>query len=217
MRTFILGLVLFFGYSASLEDTPKTMNKIVVQLDAPDLPQDSFARKPKVIYRAGSRYCRVEEAADPANNMHNLLIVNEPDAWMVNLLSRKAQHVTDRGPTFNCHLPVFSGPVPGTSDDLDYAKLGLEFGHELEFFKKAGATPQPGPVLQTKNTTAYKLDRGNTRLALFTYGPNDFPLLIGHTVGGKGELYWYSAYGEIPFDPKLFTAPDGLRVEEAKH
>jgi len=94
----------------------------------------------------------------------------------------------------------------------------LEFGHELEFFKKTGAIRQdPGPVLQNQRTVGYVIDMGSTRLALYTYGPNDFPLLVGRTYDKKGELIWYSGYGQVPFDPKIFAKPDGVSIVEAKH
>ncbi len=213
-----LCLALLLASFALAQDTPKSMSKITVQLDGSEIPQDSFARKPKTIYRAGSTYCRVEEAPDTDHNIHGLLIVNEPNAWMVNLATKTAQHVVDPGPTLNCHLPIFSSPVPNTSDDVDYAKLGLEFGHELEYFKKMGALRQaPGPVLQKQQTVEYLLDMGGTRLALFTYGPNEFPLLVAHTVGNKGEMYWYSGYGQVPFDPALFAKPQGVTISESSH
>jgi hypothetical protein len=200
---------------ALAQDAPKTMNRITVQLDGPEVPQNSFARKPKTIYRAGSTFCRVEEAPDPEHNIRGLLIVNEPNAWMVNLATKTAQHIVDSGPTFNCHLPIFTVPVPNTSDAVDYAKVGLEFGYELEYFKKMGAVRQdPGPVLQKQQTVAYSLDMGGTKFALFTYGPNEFPMLVAHTVGSKGEMFWYSGYGQVPFDPKLFAKPEGVTIAE---
>ena len=162
---------------ALAQDAPKTMSKITVQLDGSELSQNDFARKPKTIYRAGSTYCRVEEAADQEHNIHALLIVSEPDAWMVNLATKTARHSVDPGPTFQCHLPIFSGPIPNAQDEVDYAKLGLEFGYELEYFKKMGAVRQdPGPVLQKQQTIGYVFDLGGTRFALFTYGPHEFPL-----------------------------------------
>ena len=210
-----LCFALLMASLALAQDAPKTMSRITVQLDGPDAPKDSFVRQPKTIYRAGSSYCRVEEAPDSERNIHGLLIVNEPNAWMVNLATKTAQHTVDPGPTFNCHLPIFAGPVPNTQDQVDYAKLGLEFGHELEFFQKMGAARQaPGPVLQKQQTTAYVLDIGETRFALFTYGPNEFPLLVAHTVGTKGEMFWYSGYGQVPFDPKLFSKPEGVTIAE---
>ena len=41
---------------ALAQDAPKTMNKITVQLDGPEVPANSFARSPRTIYRAGSTY-----------------------------------------------------------------------------------------------------------------------------------------------------------------
>jgi len=62
------------------------MRRVEVFLEGPDIPARSFATKPKVMYRAGTRYCRTEEAPDPENGIHGLAIVNEPDFWLVNLL-----------------------------------------------------------------------------------------------------------------------------------
>jgi len=211
-----LCFALLLASLALAQDAPKTMNRITVQLDGSEVPQDSFARKPKTIYRAGNTYCRIEEAFDPEHNIRGLLIVNEPNAWIINLATKTAQHTIDPGPTFNCHPPVFSGPVPNAPDEVDYSKLRLEFGHELEYFKKMGAVRQdPGPVLQKQQTIAYLFDISGTRFALFTYGPNEFPLLVAHTVGNKGEMFWYSGYGQVPFDPKLFSKPEGVTIAEA--
>jgi len=217
MRKLFFVFTLLLAVMSLAQDSPKAMRKIVVQLDGPDIPQDAFVRKPKTMYRAGSRFCRIEEALDTARNLQQLVVVNEPDFWIVNLADKKGNHVVDSGPTFNCHLPIFSGPPQGSSDTTNYAELGLEFGFELEFFKKMGATPHPGPVLQTKETTAYVLNFGDTRLALFTYGPDQNPLLLGRTYKDHGELFWYSGYGTLAFDPKLFAKPEGISFTEAKN
>lgn len=216
MRTFLVTFALLFASAGSAQDSPKTMTKIVVQLDSPGLPADSFARKPKSIYRSGNKFCRVEEAPDTEHGIHGVLIVNEPDAWMINLFDKTARHMVDPGPTFNCRLPIFSSPLPGGADDVDYAKLGLEFGHELEFFNSKNAQVQKGQVMQGKETVVHFLQIGNTKIALFTYGPNDFPLALGRTCEEKGEILWYSGYGQVPFDPKLFSRPEGVTIEELK-
>ena len=213
-----LGLVLLLASLTFAQDAPKTMSRIIVQIDGSEVSQNSPARKPRAMYRAGNGYCRVEDIPISEGNSSGLLIVNEPDAWLVDGASKTAQHSVDPGPTFNCHLSIFSGPVPNTSDSVDYAKLGLEFGYELEYFKKMGAVRKdPGPVLQKQKTIAYSFDMNGTRFALFTYGPNEFPLLVGHTVGDKGEMFWYSGYGQVPFDPKLFAKPEGVSISEASH
>lgn len=46
--------------------------------------------------------------------------------------------------------------------------------------------------------------------------PRERPLAVGRAVGDKGEVFIYSAYEEVPFDPKLFAKPDGAKISEAK-
>jgi len=137
------------------------MTKVEVQLQGPDVSANSFGAKPRTMYRAGTRYCRVEEASDPDNGIHGLLIINEPDYWMANLATKTGRHGVDPGPAFNCRMPMFA-------DDPDKEAAGLEFGLEMEFFKSKGATPHRGPVLQTKQTTAYQVQIGGSKLALYT-------------------------------------------------
>jgi len=188
------------------QQPPKTMTKVETFLQSPEIPAGSFATKPRVMYRAGSRYCRIEEAPDPEKGIHGLAITNEPDYWMVNLITKTAKHGVDPGPTFNCHLPIFP--------DTDRA---LEFGFETEYFKGKGAVPQKGPVLQTKETTLYKLDLGNsTFLALFTYGTPEHPMLVSRVRGDKSDMFWFSGWGDLKFDPALFEKPTGVTIEEQK-
>ncbi len=75
----IVCLIATFAFG---QDLPKTMMKIEVRLESPDVPPDSFGAKPKVRYRAGSRYCRIEEMPDPDHGIHGTMILNEPDFWI---------------------------------------------------------------------------------------------------------------------------------------
>jgi len=206
-------LLLFIASARSVlsfsQDPPKQMTKVVVQLQGPEIPAESFAAKPKTMYRAGGRYCRMEEEPDTKNGIHGLAVTNEPDFWMTNLMTKTARHGVDPGPTFNCHLPLFA-------DDPDKEAAGLEFGLEMEWFQSKGAKPQEGPVLQTRKTTLYELEIGGSKLALFTYGTPERPLSVGRVRGEKGEIYWYSGYGQLPFDAKLFAKPEGVKIEEMK-
>ncbi len=198
------------------QQPPKSMTKLVVQLQSQDAPAGSFAAKPKVMYRAGNRYCRTEEQPDPDHGIHGLVIVNEPDAWMINLATNTGQHMVDPGPTFNCRMPIFAEEAADFPDEERKQIAGLEFGLELEFFKGKGATPQPGPVLQTKQTTLYNLQHGDTTLALFTYGTPERPLAVVWSRGEKHDIFWYSGYGQLTFDPALFAKPAHVKIEEAK-
>jgi hypothetical protein len=202
--------------TAFSQQLPKTMTKMVVQLQGPGVAADSFAAKPKTMYRAGTQYCRIEDQDDPVQKMHGLMIVNEPDAWMVNLEAHSGKHIVDPGPAYNCHLPIFGDLVSVIPEDESKEMAALEFGLEDEFFKARGATPQPGGVRQGQQTTAYIIELGESSVALFTYGTPERPLAVAWTRGDKNEIFWYSGYGQIDFDPKLFRKPEGMKIEDAK-
>ncbi|HEU5457736.1 MAG TPA: hypothetical protein VFU68_03890 [Terracidiphilus sp.] len=212
-----LTILLFLCSAAAwAQQPPATMTKMQVLLQNSDTPASSLAAKSKVLYRAGNLYCRVEEQADPEHGIHGLMILHEPDAWMVNLASKTALHIVDPGPTYHCRLPIFVGLGKEVPVDVATQLASLEFGQELEFFKSKGATAHPGPVLQTKQTTLYKLEFGDSTVALFTYGDPAVPLAVAWTRGDKHSIYWYSGYGQVPFDASLFAKPGGVVITEIK-
>jgi len=211
--------LLFFllGGVALAEEPPQTMTRIVARLQSPDIPGESFAAQPKVIYRAGNRYGRSEELPDRERGIHGLTIINEPDSWLINLFTKTGQHLLDTGPTFNCRMPIFiyTDDVK-SAEDLKKPLLELEFGWELAYFKGKGAVANEGPVLQGKPTKVYAVTAGNWQLFLFTSGEPERPVAVARDRGKTREVIWYGAYEELPFDPKLFTKPEGVKVEEAK-
>jgi hypothetical protein len=198
------------------QEPPKMMTRVEVTLHSPDAPEGSFAAKPKIFYRAADRYCRIEEAADPEQGIHNLMIINEPDYWAVNLLTKTAQHGTDPGPTFNCHLPIFAYGNPQSLDDETKEIRQLEFGREREFFERKGAIPEPGPVLFKHETTAYKTQVGTASLMLFLAKSPELPIAVSLKRGDKNEIFIYSQYSRMEFDPKLFAKPADVRIESSK-
>jgi hypothetical protein len=216
MKNIVLIVALLGGMSVAAQ-TPKTMTRVEIIFQSPDVPAGSFATKPKVMYRSGDRYCRVEEEPDPSQGIHGLMIINEPDYWMVNLMTKTARHGLDPGPTYSCHLPIFGNGVDKSPNSEAAQIAALEFGLELDYFKGKGATPQKGPVLQTKETTAYRLEVGTSALALFTYGTPERPLAVVLQRGEKSDIYWYSGYGQVDFDPVLFAKPLDVTTDEFKH
>ena len=144
------------------------------------------------------------------------MILNEPDAWIVNLLTKTARHVVDTGPTFNCHLPIFSGEQVKSAADMKNPLLELEFGQELGFFKGKGGAPKEGPVLRDKPTTVYAVDVGDSQLFLFTTGTPERPWVVARKHDRVNEIFWYGTYEQLPFDQKLFTKPEGVKIEEIK-
>ncbi len=200
---------------AFAEDAPKTMTKLTVKLESPEIPKDSFAAQPKRLYRAGARYCRTEENPDLENGIHGLLIINEPDSWLVNLMDKTGKHILDPGPTYNCRMPIFTnGEDIKSAEDLKLPLMDLEFGRELEFFRPRSGAPKAGPVLRSKATMVYSVQAGNSELLLFTGGEPEAPVAVIRQKDKVREILWYGEFEEIPFDAKMFAKPEGIAIQE---
>ena len=172
-----LGVVLLVACVCTFgEDAPATMTKFVVKRASPETPKDSFAAQPKRMYRAGSRYGRIDENPDLEHGIHGLMIINEPDIWLVNRLTKTANHIVDEGPTFDCRMPIFANAEDVTFDEgLKKPENQLEFGQEMEYFLSRSGAPTPGPDLQGTATMAYAVNAGNSHLFLFTGGDPEAP------------------------------------------
>jgi hypothetical protein len=216
MKTAVV-MLLAVSAAAFGEDAPATMTKLMVKLESPEIPKDSFAAQPKRIYRASARYCRTEENPDPENGIHGLMIVNEPDIWMINRLDNSARHIVDEGPTFNCRMPIFAtNEDVKSAADVDKPVMQLEFGRELEYFRPRSKAPTAGPVLQGKATRVYTVDDGGWQLFLFTGGDPEAPVSVVRKNDKTREILWYGEYEQLPFDAKLFARPEGVKIEEMK-
>lgn len=209
LTAFVL-VLLNFGFCS--DDKPANMIHVIAQTTGGDIQAGSFAEKPKTYWRASNRYCRIEEEPDPDNNIHGIVVMNEPDAWLVNLADNTAKHMVDPGPTFNCKLPIFAF-------DLETAKskIGeLEFGHELEFFTANHAELIDGPKLSFKTNT-YQLTIENATLVLVERADIHAPIMVGLSRGGKTFQVRYLLWeDQLPFDSKLFATPSGMKIEEVK-
>src|SRR5438067_12389841 len=91
---------------AQSQEAPRTMTKVTTKIVEPKPEPGSFSAQAKTVWRAGKKYARTAEAPDSQNHIHGLAIINEPDAWMINLFDKSARHLVDPGPSFNVHLPV---------------------------------------------------------------------------------------------------------------
>jgi hypothetical protein len=65
----LVGLIIP-AFSFCAEDTPQTMIHTIVQMSGTDIPDGSFATKPKTIWRASNSYCRLDEESDPQQGLH---------------------------------------------------------------------------------------------------------------------------------------------------
>jgi hypothetical protein len=215
MQWLKLTLVFAIAASAVYSQTPGTpvkMTRLVAQMSGAEIPVDSFAAKPKVYWRATNQYCRVDEEPDPLNRIHGRLIMNEPDAWLVNLADGTAKHFVDPGPTFNCKMPIFA-----IDPETAKSKVGeLEFGREIEFFQSNGAKPIDGPPMSFK-ANFYELTIGDSALRLVERADVHAPIMIALERGQNVlEVRYQSWDNQLPFDPDVFAKPTGVKIEEPK-
>jgi hypothetical protein len=101
------------------------MTRLVARLQSPDIPEKSFAAQPKVIYRAGTRYGRTEESPDLEHGIYGLMIINEPDTWLIKLFTKTGGGDWHACPHFSLlhyspdsHLETgVPGPFPSSPSD----------------------------------------------------------------------------------------------------
>jgi hypothetical protein len=194
------------------DNAPANMTHLTVTMTGTDIPADSFAAKPKTMWRAGTGYCRTDEEPDAANGIHGRIITNEPDSWMINLADHTAKHIPDSGPTYNCRMPVFAYDLASLK-----SKLGeLEFGREVDFFEKNGAAEVKGPEIKSFKSKAFVLTVGDVRLLLIENMDLHAPVAMAMYRGDNTTRVKYLFWEVVPFDAALFDKPSGVKIEEVK-
>jgi hypothetical protein len=95
-------------------------------------------------------------------------------------------------------------------------KIGeLEYGHELDFFRKNGAMEIEGPKLSAFETKYFRLDVDGASLMLVErvdkQAPFEIVLLQGEKVTQIRYLLWDD---QAAFKADLFAMPTGVTMEE---
>ena len=204
MRTLSLAVVVCLASASDVfaACAPTRMLRIVTAIEAPGVPPDHFASQPKTVYRFGNKYGRVEEVLNRQTNTHLLVIVSEPDVWMVNRVNMNGQHMVDRGPSLDFRAPVL------TSSKSEFWK-DLEFGCEEAFMKKAGAQPEN----LAEGRTRYTHTAEGIKATLLVSPKKRPERLEAESSEGRFAVK-YLSYEDTDFQPGLFARPDGVRLSE---
>lgn len=208
----MISLLPIRAYSQPVEN-PETMTKIVVRVMGPGIKPGSFAALPRTIYRAGDRYARMEDPPDARQRIEKLIIIAEPDAYSLNVIEKRGTHAVDRGGASDIHLPVV---LPFDPKHKLGALDRLEFGDELSFFQSAGATKQPGPIVNGKPTDSYVLRTPEGPATLVVRAGTERPIFFTWQMADGTYRYEYIEYEEEPFNPALFAKPNGYKIEEIR-
>src|SRR5438552_18407361 len=82
--TFILAVTCMCALTTAADELQ--MTKIVFRRMSPDIAPDSFAAKPRMLYRVAYKYSRIEEPPHPEQGINFLVIISEPASWTINLI-----------------------------------------------------------------------------------------------------------------------------------
>jgi hypothetical protein len=209
-------VVLLFASVASHlggQCSPPKLLRIVTQDASPGIPADSFATQPKVVYRLGKLYARVEEAEDKARGIHGLVVVSSPDSWMINLADGTGRHLIDGDRDPKVVLPILQPENFGGALPPEFLKL--ELGCEISFFK---GWKSPIGVLKSPGGEKVKQAFGIGDFMVVLVRPKSEAPPEMLFLFRKGEIVFvlkYLSYEELAKpDTKLFAKPAGIKFEE---
>lgn len=131
MSRFLTALLLLF-LPFAVQAADEKMLYVEYRLEGKQIAEDSFDAQTKKVWRIGNGYLRFEDAPNPQTKIYGLIIVAEPDIWIVDRNSNQARHTVDPGPNYKIHFPLFASE---TAEKL----REIEFGRELEYFHENNA------------------------------------------------------------------------------
>jgi hypothetical protein len=205
-------LAVTLAVPAFCDCAPLKLRHIVIQDGTPGLSETSFAAQPRVVYRLGSKYARIEEQLDTTNRIHELIVISEPDSWIANRADGTGRHLVDDSAHQAVVFPVVpKGMFPSLPDEL----RSLEVGCEVEFFKEHGSQSKrlntsDGPMVQQA------LGVGTWKFVLLSDTVTTRPRLLFLFEGNEIRFVLkYVVYEDLSRpDMSLFARPVGIRFAE---
>jgi hypothetical protein len=211
MRTLLVALAMLMPLVPAHADCdPPGQFRIVSANTSPGISKESFAGKPKVLYRAGKGRVRIEELPDPAARAHLLMVAHWPDVWFVNLTDKNGEHAIDDGKTPAVSTPALDANPP---DGMPKSWQSLEFGCEWDFFVANKATQAP---TAKHDMTKHQITEGAWRVTLITANDSQVPwaLMLAKDDNVVYAIRYLSYEHRDEIDPALFAKPEGIKFEE---
>jgi hypothetical protein len=204
-----LAILCCVASSALAQLSTNRMMKIVTRDTSPGIPFGSFAAKPKVLYRMGETYGRIEEMLDREQGIHGLVVIAEPKCWMINLFDKSGRLILDPGPTYVFRASIIPSIERGKPPPLPE----FEFGTEYAFLNKHRATRSQA-VVNEKKTDKLSLSMDGFSVELLSEEGRDQPWRVIVTREKKILCqYDYDEY-KADLEPRmeLFKPPSGVLI-----
>jgi hypothetical protein len=191
---------------------PRTLVHIITVDVTPGVSAHSFAAQPKGLYRIGSDKMRVEEALDSAHGIHGLIVIAEPDIWMINLYDHTGKHIVDPGPTFFAKAPIFGMP------DVSPKLSGLELGCEAEFLTAHAAVAVRSEKVGNTRYTVHRVADNPDAVEILEKTGSNRPAFARYYHRGKlASVFRYDLYSTgLADSPDRFVPPSDVRYSEEK-
>lgn len=211
-RSLPIGLAALALLAASAASAAECAPERMVRATFKNITPGAAPAPAKTFHRLAERYARVEEALTPGVGRQILMVVNEPDVWVVSRTENKGQHIVDPGPVFEFHAPIFSGPgVPAV-----FARL--ETGCELDFLATYAPRPVGQVTVEGATLDRHEVSLGADRVEILVRPGGRQVFQVAHHRGDKPMLvlrYMDYATGLEP-DMALFAKPEGVTYIEPK-
>jgi hypothetical protein len=195
--------------SGAFADLKPSLIRIVVRYVATELPEDESA-KPKTIYLAGALHARIEQNAGTKDSSPNVIIVNQPDIWIVDLGKKIGTHSINPGPDFTIHNPILGADCPEEFFDF-------EFGREIEFLERVGAKTLEHKQIRERRCETREFEAGNYLVVVYVDAVKKLPVELKAFQDGrmKFKVEYVSYDLNLAFDPALFAPPKNIELSEA--
>ena len=202
-----LAALFFLLLPVAAQAVDDKMLYVEYRLAGKQIAADSFDAQAKKVWRIGLKYLRFEDAPNPQSKVHGLIIVAEPDIWIIDRNINQAQHTVDPGPNYKIHFPLFASEK---SEKL----RGLEFGRELEYFRENDAKELPAQNVDGFTCKVLRLDIADREVTLFLK-TNDTPLQIAVKSSENEYTMRFLRYEpDRKPDKLLFQLPPGVQLKK---
>lgn len=199
---------------------PRSLVSMTVRNITPGLQAADPRAQPRRMWRLGATYLRSLEQPvispalqDPKAPMarQSLMIVAEPDIWIIDTASRQARHSLDKGPVFEVRAPI----LPLGDTPLEFRTL--EYGCEAEFVAVRAPIAQKTVRWGGVDAAIHTYVVGTASLAILMDDRAGEPLMITYLRDQRPVLVIrYDEYRQgLPEQPELFRPPADVQITEA--